>query len=78
LAKAGQSAIIILKIREDPLEGPADFKLIEERMTHLAGITSLEVNFLSSILKVHYNPTVLTAKRIREKLHEIEKLARRK
>jgi copper chaperone CopZ len=73
LAKAGQSGIIILKIRTDPLKSPADFKLIEKGMTHLSGIISLEVNYVSATVKVYYNPTALTAKRIREKLHELEK-----
>jgi hypothetical protein len=68
----GQSAILILKIRTDPLKSPADFELIEKGMTHLSGIISLEINYVSATVKVYYNPTALTANRIREKLHELE------
>jgi copper chaperone CopZ len=78
LTKAGHSAMIILGIKVDPLKSPPDFKMIEKGMERLRGITSFEVNYVSGTVKVHYNPDLLTAKRIREKLEELEKRPTRK
>jgi len=74
LSKAGDRAIIILKIQTDSLKKPLDYDKIEKGVAGLSGVTNVQINHTTNMIKVRYDPEHLNVKTIREKLEELQKL----
>jgi len=66
-------ALVILKIPVTYPNRPLNYKIIEEGIAGLAGVTDVQINHATDSIKVGYDPRKLNLITIRESLLELQK-----